>query len=32
MRSENSRMVYRPSFFKYHEWSPIAVDKDDLEE
>ena len=32
MRSENSRLVYRPSFFKYHEWSPIAVDKYDLEE
>ena len=32
MRSENGRSVYSPKFFKYHEWSPIAMDKEDLEE
>ena len=31
MRSPNSSLVYRPKFFKYHEWSPVGVDNEDLE-
>lgn len=30
MNSPNSKLVYRPKFFKYHEWSPVGVDKEDL--
>ena len=27
----NSSSVFRPRFYKYHEWSPIGVDNEDLE-
>lgn len=30
LKSPNSRKIKRPKYFKYHEWNPIAVDQEDL--
>ena len=33
MRSNEAKnIVVRPRYFKYHEWSPVGTDKEDLEE
>ena len=30
MNSPNAKTIYKPKFFKYHEWSPVGVDNEDL--
>ena len=30
MNSPNAKAIYKPKFFKYHEWSPVGVDNEDL--